>query len=146
MRRRDFISLVGCAAAWPLAAGAQQSGKRPTIGFLGTGTPSAQGQWFTAFVQRLRDLGWSDGHTVTIDVRWAEARIERYTEIAAEFVRLKVDVIVTLGGAVAAVQQATAVIPTVFAIAADPIGSGFVASLSRPGGNVTGLSNQSGDL
>ena len=114
---------------------------------LGTGSASsAQGQWAAAFVQRLRDLGWIEGRTVAIEVRWADGRSERYSEIAAEFVRLKVDVIVTLGGAVLAAKQVTAVIPIVFAVAADPVASGFVASLPRPGGNVTGLSNLSGDL
>ena len=100
-----------------------------------------------AFVQRLRELGWIEGRTVVIDYRWAEGRTERYAEIAAEFVRLKVDVIVTVGGAaVAAAKQATATIPIVFAGAGDPVGSGMVASLAQPGGNVTGLSVQSTDL
>ena len=147
MRRRDFITLVGgAAAAWPLTARAQQSKKLPAIGFLGTSTPSAWSQWTTAFVQRLRELGWVEGSTVAIEYRWAEGRPERYAEIAAEFVRLKVDVIVTVGTAAAAAKQATPVIPIVFAVAADPVGSGLVASLARPGGNVTGLSNQQVDI
>jgi putative ABC transport system substrate-binding protein len=94
----------------------------------------------------LHDLGWIEGRTTVIDYRWAEGRTERYAEIAAEFVRLKVDVIVTVGGAVAAAKQATATIPIVFAYAGDPVGSGMVASLAKPGGNVTGLSVQSTDL
>ena len=145
MRRRDFIGFVGgAAAAWPLVARAQQP-KLPTIGFLGSTTPSAMSQWVAAFVQRLRELGWIEGRTVAIEYRWAEGRIERYAEIAAEFVRLKVDVIVTVGIAVSAAKQATSVIPIVFA-AADPLGTGLVASLARPGGNVTGLSLQFTDL
>jgi putative ABC transport system substrate-binding protein len=144
MRRRAFISLLGGAVAWPLGAGAQQ--KPPTIGFLGASTLSNWSQWTAAFVHRLRELGWIEGRTVTIEYRWAEGRSERYSEIAAEFVRLNVDVIVTVGSAVVAVKQATSVIPIVFAIAIDPLGTGLVASLARPGGNVTGLSLQAPDL
>jgi putative ABC transport system substrate-binding protein len=146
MRRREFISFLGGATAWPIAARAQQAEKLPIIGYLGTATTSTQGQWVAALAQRLRELGWIDGHTVAIEYRWAEGRPERFTEIAAEFVRLKVDVIVTLGGAVLAAKQATSVIPIVFAAASDPVGSGLVASLTRPGGNITGLSIQAPDL
>ena len=144
--RRELLAALGGAATWPLAARAQQPAKLPTIGFLGAGTLSAWSLWVGAFVQRLRELGWIEGRTVVIDYRWAEGRTERYAEIAAEFVRLKVDVIVTVGGAVAAAKQATATIPIVFAGAGDPVGSGMVASLAQPGGNVTGLSVQSTDL
>ena len=147
MKRRDFITLLGGAtAAWPLVARAQQATKLPTIGYLGTATLATESQRMAAFVQRLRELGWIEGRTVVIDYRSAEGRTERYAEIAAEFVRLKVDVIVTVGGAVAAAKQATATIPIVFAAAGDPVGSGMVASLAQPGGNVTGLSVQSTDL
>jgi putative ABC transport system substrate-binding protein len=147
MRRREFITLLGgTAATWPLAARAQQSAKLPTIGFLGGTTASTMRQWTDAFVQRLRELGWVDGRTVAIEFRWAEGRSERYTEIAAEFVHLKVHIIVTVGAAVVAAKQATSVIPIVFAVANDPVGIGLVASLARPGGNVTGLSNQTADL
>ncbi len=147
MRRREFITLLGGAAAvWPLVARAQQATKLPTIGYLGSATLATESQRMAAFVQRLRELGWIEGRTVVIDYRWAEGRTERYAEIAAEFVRLKVDVIVTVGGAVAAAKQATATIPIVFAGAGDPVGSGMVASLAQPGGNVTGLSVQSVDL
>jgi putative ABC transport system substrate-binding protein len=147
MRRREFITLLGGAvAAWPSAARAQQPGKLPTIGFLGASTPSGWSQWTAAFVQRLRELGWIDGRTVAIEYRWAEGRSERYADIAAEFVRLKVDVIVTVGSAVAATKQVTSTIPIVFAIAVDPLGSGMVDSLARPGGNATGLSVQSTEL
>jgi putative tryptophan/tyrosine transport system substrate-binding protein len=147
MRRRQFIALVGGAAAWPLAANAQQPGRLPTVGVLGTTTPLLWGAWTAAFAQRLRELGWIEGRTVAIEYRWAEARIERSAEIAAEFVRLKVDVILTSGTAnVVAVKQATSVIPIVFALANDPVGDGLVASLARPGGNVTGLSALEKDL
>jgi putative ABC transport system substrate-binding protein len=146
MRRRDFFTLLGgAAAAWPLAARAQQGARLPTIGFLGTGTSSGWSPWTTAFEHRLRELGWIEGRTIAIEYRWADGRSERFAEIATELVRLKVDVIVTAGGAVPATQQATSVIPIVFAVAADPLGSGFVASLARPGGNVTGLSLQQTD-
>ncbi len=147
MKRREFITLLGgAAAAWPLAARAQQPGKLPTIGFLGSTTPSVWGPWTAAFVQRLRELGWIEGRTIAIAYRWAEGRDESYAEIAAELVRLKVDVILTIGSAVIAAKQATSVIPIVFAAAPDPVGNGLVASLARPGGNVTGLSSQSADL
>jgi ABC-type uncharacterized transport system substrate-binding protein len=147
MNRREFITLLGGATVWPLAARAQQPGKVPIIGFLGASTPSATSQRSAAFVQRLRELGWIDGRTVAIEYRWGEGRSERFTEVAAEFVRLKVDVIVTEGPAsVVAAKQATSDIPIVFPAAGDPVGSGLVASLARPGGNVTGLSVQSPDL
>jgi len=146
MRRREVITLLGGAAVWPLTARAQQPTKLPTVGLLGAGTLSVWSLWVAAFVQRLRELGWTEGRTIAIEYRWAEGRTERYAEIAAEFVRLKVDVIVTVGSAVATVKQATAAIPIVFAAAADPLGSGLVASLARPGGNVTGLSMQSTEL
>jgi putative tryptophan/tyrosine transport system substrate-binding protein len=147
VKRREFITLLGgVAAAWPVAARAQQPTKLPIIGFLGASTPSVMGQWTAAFVQRLHELGWIDGRNVKIEVRWAEGRSERFTEIAAEFVALKVNVIVTAGGAVPAVKRATSTIPIVFSVANDPVGSGYVASLSRPGGNITGLSLQSTDV
>ena len=139
--------MLGGAAAWPLAARAQQRGKRPTIGFLGPNTSSLDGPRVGAFVQRLRELGWVEGRTVAIEYRWAEGRTERLSEFAAEFVRLKVDVIVTSATPpVIAAKQATSVIPIVFTTVADPVGTGLVASLARPGGNVTGLSIQQTDL
>jgi putative tryptophan/tyrosine transport system substrate-binding protein len=144
MKRREFITLLGgAAAAWPLAARAQHVGRVPTIGFLGVGTSSGAGQWVGAFVQRLHELDWIVGRTIAVEYRWAEGRYERAAEIAAEFVQRKVDVIVTsaTAGAVAA-KQATSVIPIVFAAAGDPVGTGLVASLAQPGGNVTGLSLQ----
>jgi putative ABC transport system substrate-binding protein len=145
MKRRDFVKLAGGAIAWPLAARAQQA-PLPIIGFLGASTAPNWTQWSTAFVQGLRDLGWIEGRTVNVEYRWADGRSERVAEIAAEFARLKVDVIVTVGGAVPAATKAAGRIPIVFALAVDPVGGGLVASLARPGGNVTGLSIQSPDL
>jgi putative tryptophan/tyrosine transport system substrate-binding protein len=135
MRRRELITLIGggsllvigCASA----AGGQAAHHRvPRRGC------------FSAFVARLRELDWIEGRTIAIEYRWSQGRSERYAEIAAEFVRLNVDVIVTVGSAVPIVRQATAVIPIIFAVASDPVGSGLVASLAQPGGNVTGLSIQ----
>jgi len=147
VKRREFITLLGSTAAWPLAARAQQPAKLPTIGFLGSSTPSAMSQWVAAFVQRLRELDWIEGRTVAIEYRWAEGDNTRATEIAAEFVRLKVDVIVTYATLpVLAAKQATSVIPIVFAAATDAVGAGLVTSLARPGGNVTGLSLQQTDV
>jgi putative ABC transport system substrate-binding protein len=146
MKRRAFITLLGGAAAmWPLSARGQQP-KRPTIGFLGPVTASIWGAWTATFVQRLRELGWIEGRTVAIEYRWTEGRVERLAELAAELVRLKVDVIVTVGAAAFAAKQATSDIPIVLALVGDPVGTGLVASLARPGGNVTGLSYQSTDL
>jgi putative tryptophan/tyrosine transport system substrate-binding protein len=146
MRRRNFIAgLVSTTAAWPLAARAQRSAM-PVVGWLGGGTAASQGAWVDAFVRRLGELGWIEGRTVVIEYRWGEGRAERYAEIAAEFVRLKPDVIVAAGTeASIAAKQATSSIPIVFSTAGDPIGSGLVASLARPGGNVTGLSNLATD-
>jgi len=142
MRRRDFIKVIaGSAAAWPLAARAQQAGKLPTIGFLGSNA-SFWTPWTAAFVERLRALGWIEGRTVAISYRWSDGRPERIAEIATEFVGLNVDLIVTNEASVATFKQATSVIPIVFVLGIDPVGSGAVASLVRPGGNVTGLSVQ----
>jgi putative ABC transport system substrate-binding protein len=148
MRRRQFITLLGGAtAAWPLAVRAQQAGRLPTIGFLGATAPEDARQWTAAFVERLHELGWTEGRNVTIEYRWAEGRIERMAEIAADFARTNVQVIVAMGtqGALAA-KQATAVVPIVFTLPGNPVGTGLVASLARPGGNVTGLSSQASDL
>ena len=147
MKRREFITLLGGAVAWPLAAHAQQTAKLPTIGFLGPNTPSLDSRRVGAFVQRLRELGWTEDRNVAIEYRWAEGRTERLAEFAAEFVRLKVDVIVTSATPpVIAAKQATSVIPIVFAAVGDPVGTGLVNSLARPGGNATGLSIQATDL
>jgi putative tryptophan/tyrosine transport system substrate-binding protein len=146
MRRRDFLGMLGSsAAAWPVITRAQQVAKLPTVGFLGADA-LAFGPWTSAFVTRLRELGWIEGSNILIEYRWSQGRTERYAEIAAEFVRLKVDVVVTVGSAVPIVRQATAVIPIVFAVGIDPVGSGLVASLAQPGGNVTGLSIQANEL
>ena len=148
MRRREFITLVGGAAVtWPLAARAQQARKVPTVGFLGQSTPLGESERAAAFAQRLRELGWVEGRTIAIEYRWAAGRSERLAEIAAEFVQLKMDVIVAGGTPpVLAAMQATSIIPIVFASAGDPVGTGLVASLARPGGNVTGLSVLAVDL
>jgi putative ABC transport system substrate-binding protein len=144
--RRQFITLIGGAVAWPLAARAQQPTKLPTIGFLGTITPAVQIRWTEAFVQRLRELGWIEGRTIAIEFRWAEGRSERAAEIVAEFVQQKVDVIVAGGTEyVLAAKRVTSVIPIVFPNIGDPVGSGLVAGLARPGGNATGLSIQGTD-
>ena len=139
------MPFLGVAAAWPLVARAQQTGRLPTIWFLGA-SASGFAPWAAAFVARLRELGWVEGRNIAIEYRWSEGRLDRYAEIAAEFVRLKVAVIVTVGSAVPIVKQSTADIPIVFAVAIDPVGSGLVASLAQPGGNVTGLSIQANEL
>jgi putative tryptophan/tyrosine transport system substrate-binding protein len=145
MRRREFITLFGGVAAWPLVAHAQQP--MPVVGLLNISTPSSEQPRVDAFVKRFGELGWSNGSTVVIESRWAEGRAERFAEIAAEFVRLKVNVVVTAGaGPVSAVRKATQLIPIVFAIATDPVGTGLVATLARPGGNITGLSYMGTDL
>jgi putative ABC transport system substrate-binding protein len=151
LRRREFVASL-CSAALssvvaPLSARAQQPGKRPTVGFLGATTPTIWGVFVSAFLQRLRELGWTDGQNIVIEYRWAEGRESRYAEFAAELVRRKVDIIVTAGTpAVLAAMKATTTIPIVFAAAGDPVRTGLVVSLARPGGNVTGLSNQQTDL
>src|SRR5215218_3217563 len=138
MNRREFVGLFGGAAAWPIAAGAQQPGKLPTLGFFGANTPAIQIQWTNAFVHRLSELGWIEGRTVAIEYRWGEGRTERHAEIAAELVRLKVDVIVTHGTAtIVAAKEATSVIPIIFAAPGDPVGTGLVSNLGRPGDNAT---------
>jgi putative ABC transport system substrate-binding protein len=139
MRRREFIVLLG-ASVWPFTTCAAE-GKLRTIGVLGANA-LAFTPWVAAFAERIHELGWIEGRNVAIERRWSEGRRERDAEIAAEFVRLKVDVIVTYGHAVPVVRQVTATIPVVFAIAVDPLGTGIVSNLSRPGGNVTGMSMQ----
>ena len=146
MGRRAFIATLGTAVAWPMVAGAQQLAKLPTIGFLG-GTSANDAQWVRAFLQRLRELGWIDGRNFVIEYRWAEGSRDRAAELTAEFVNLKVDVIVTYATPmVLGAKQATSVIPIIFAGLADPVGTGIVASLARPGGNFTGLSLQQTDI
>jgi putative ABC transport system substrate-binding protein len=148
MKRREFIALVGTATTtWPLIARAQQMPKLPRIGFLGSSTSKAMTTWIASFVQRLHELGWIEGRSVAIEYRWGEGRNERYAQIADEFIRTKVNVIVTYGTPpTKAAKQATTAIPIVFAAAADPLGNSLVSSLARPGGNVTGLSLQQSDI
>jgi len=144
--RRTFITLIGGAAvAWPLAARAQQTAKLPTIGFLGADA-SNWSLWTAAFAARLRELGWSEGRTIAIEYRWSEGRAQNAAEIAAEFVRLKAAVIVTNYSGAFAAKQATSVIPIIFVLGNDPVGSGLVASLPRPGGNITGFSVQAAEV
>src|SRR5215208_5125457 len=146
MRRRQFLAIIGgVGAARPFFLRAQQATKLPSVGFLGAGTPSGWSRWTAAFLVRLHELGWVEGRTMSIEYRWAEGHSERYAEITAEFVRLNVDVIVSVGSAALAAKRVTSVIPIVFTIASDPLGDGMIASLARPGGNVTGLSTQAVD-
>jgi putative ABC transport system substrate-binding protein len=145
MRRREFIAGSGALATSPPRARAQQA-KLPAIGFMGASTAAAWSKWTGAFVQRLSELGWIEGRTVVIEYRWTEASSERAAEIAAEFVRLKVNVILTTGAALLLANRATSTIPVVMATSNDPVGSGLIDSLARPGGNVTGLANQQSDL
>src|SRR6476620_161172 len=132
MQRRTFIAMLGgAAAAWPLGARAQTSAKLPAIGYLGANSAAAQASWTAAFVQRIHELGWTEGRNLTIEYRWADGRGDRYGEIAAEFVRLKVNVIVSAGNeASSAAKRATSVIPIVFPVAGDPVGTGLVSSLA----------------
>ena len=147
MRRRQFITLLGGATAWPLSARAQQTGRLPTIGFLGAATAVVWAPWTAAFEKRLDELGWMKGRTVAIEYRWAEGRSIRFAEIATEFVRFNVDAIVTAGTeSTIAVKQVTSEVPIVVALATDPVAAGLVASLARPGGNVTGFSHQGTDI
>jgi putative tryptophan/tyrosine transport system substrate-binding protein len=146
MKRREFLILISGTVCWPLAARAQQSARLPTIGIFGS-VSAAWHKPVTELVERLHELGHVENRTVTIEYRWSEGRNERYGEIAAELVRLNVDVIVALGTpAIVAAKKATSVIPIVFPLASDPVGDGLVASLARPGGNITGLSNEQRDL
>ena len=142
MRRRDFITLVGgSAAALPLAARAQQGSELPTIGYLGPNVEAVDRPRLAVFTQQLKEDGWVEGRNIIIEYRAANGLADRASEIASEFVRLKVNVILTSGDAQGlAAMRATKVIPIVIAIVGDPVGDGLVQSLARPGGNVTGLS------
>ena len=144
MKRRDFIALLGSAtaasAAWPLAVGAQTPPKIPRVGFIAGSNPAATEHTVGAFQQRLRELGYVEGQSIALEVRWAEGRMERIPELVAELVGLKMDVLMAgISPAALAAKEATRTIPIVM-IAPDPVALGLVASLARPGGNVTGLS------
>ena len=141
MNRREFITLLGGAATWPLAARAQQQGRIPRIGVLMAIAADSEGQArHTAFVQGLQELGWSDGRNVRLDTRWGAGNTDRVREYAVELVALAPDVILAAGGAaVPSLLQATRTVPIVFTQTSDPVGAGFVDSLARPGGNVTGF-------
>jgi ABC-type uncharacterized transport system substrate-binding protein len=146
MRRRDFITLVGGAAAWPLAAHAQQPAKVPRIGFLRVGPASANAGRVEALRAGLRQLGYVEGKNIVIEFRWAETA-DRLPELAAELVRMNVDIIFAMSSTeVEAARQLTVTTPIVFAVHADPAGLGHVASLARPGGNITGLTTILTDL
>ncbi len=148
MDRRAFIStLAGGLLTAPLAAEAQQTGKVPRVGFLGNSSPELDSEWVTAFRRGLREIGYVEGQNIVIEYRWAEGKRERFADLAAELVRLKVDVIVTgVDRALEAARRSTTTIPIVVATATNPVGLGYVASLSRPGGNITGLSIQTAEL
>ena len=142
MRRREVIVFLSQAAAfWPLTARSQSRNGPPNIGFLAPDKVSWS-SWIAAFESELNKLGWIEGRTVAIEYRWSQGNPERIAEVAAEFVRQKVDVIVTYGGAVATLKRATTSIPIVFAVASDPLSSGIITNLAHPGGNVTGFSAQ----
>ena len=148
MRRREFITLLGGGmASWPLAVGAQQTAKLPNLGFLTAGTPGAGSPGLPALLEGLRQLGWIEGKTIVIEYRYAQNCNDRLPELAAELVRLNVDVIAAAGTLAAlAAKHATTTIPIVMTSAGDPIGNGLVASLARPGGNVTGFSLMMSDV
>jgi putative tryptophan/tyrosine transport system substrate-binding protein len=147
MRRRDFISVIAGATAWPLAARAQQGGRMRRVGVLmafDENDPQTRG-WFSNFTQGLAELGWTDGRSVRIDVRWAAGSIDRMRTFAKELVELQPDVILAATTPVAAaLQRETSTIPIVFVLVSDPVGAGFVAGLPRPGGNITGFANIEG--
>jgi putative tryptophan/tyrosine transport system substrate-binding protein len=146
MTRREFVAGFVAAIIWPWAGRAQQPAKVRTVGLLGASSRDTAGPWIAAFVGRLGELGWTEGKNVVIEYRWAEARNERYSEIAAELASRNVDVIVTWASApVLAAKRTTTTIPIVFAAQMDPVGAGVVTSLARPGGNITGMSIQQTD-
>ena len=144
MRRRAFMTVIGGAVAWPLAARAQQMGKVPRVGVLSADSPAVSGNLIESFRQGLRDLGYTEGRTIGIEYRWADGRFDQLPNLAAELVGLNVDIILAAGGgqSVLAAKAATATLPIVMTNVGDPVAFGFVASLARPGGNITGVSNQ----
>jgi putative ABC transport system substrate-binding protein len=147
MIRRDFITLLGGAAAWPLAARAQQAGKIPRVGFMGNSTAALEANLVGPFRDGLRELGYQEGRNIVIEYRWAEGNYERFPALVAELLAVPVDVIVTAGTpATLAVKKATSTMPLVMIAVGDPVGTGVVPSLARPGGNITGLSSIAPDL
>jgi putative ABC transport system substrate-binding protein len=147
MIRRDFITLLGGAAAWPLAARAQQAGKIPRVGFMGNSTAALEANLVGPFRDGLRELGYQEGRNIVIEYRWAEGNYERFPALVAELLAVPVDVIVTAGTpATLAVKKATSTMPLVMIAVGDPVGTGVVPSLARPGRNITGLSSIAPDL
>jgi putative ABC transport system substrate-binding protein len=147
MQRRDFVkAIAGAAGVWPLTVRAQQPAILRTVGYLGSGTAAVQSKFASAFAQRMRELGWIEGQTLAIQYRWGEGRNDLFDSYANEFVKIGVDAIITSASSpVLAAKRATKTIPIVFAASADPVGSGLVESFNRPGGNITGVSAQSGE-
>jgi putative tryptophan/tyrosine transport system substrate-binding protein len=147
VRRREFITLLGSSAVWPVAARAQQPGKVARVGFLGNSTAALEANLVKPFRDGLRELGYEEGRDTVIEYRWADGRYERFPVLIAELVALKVDVIVTAGTpASVAVKNATTAIPLVMVAVGDPVATGLVASLARPGGNITGLTSMSVEM
>ena len=147
MNRREFIALLGGAAAWPLAARAQQPARIPRVGFLGNSTAAVEANLVGPFRDGLRELGYEEGRDIVIEYRWADGRYERFPALIAELIALKVDTIVTAGTpASLAVKNATTTIPLVMVAVGDPVATGLVASLARPGGNITGLTSISVEM
>jgi putative tryptophan/tyrosine transport system substrate-binding protein len=147
VRRREFITLLGSAAAWPLAAHAQQAGRIPRVGFMGNSTAALEANLVGPFRDGLRELGYQEGRNIVIEYRWADGKYERFPALVAELVAVPVDVIVTAGTpATLAVKKATSSVPLVMIAVGDPVGTGIVPTLARPGGNITGLSSIAPDL
>jgi putative ABC transport system substrate-binding protein len=152
MRRRDFLRVLGTAiaswplAVWPITARGQQTNRLPVVGVLGTTSAAAWEPSINALKRRLGELGWIEGRNIAIEYRWAEGRSDRYADLTSELLKLKADIIVTSGGAVRAAKEVTRSTPIVFAISTDPVGTGLVESLARPGSNATGLSTQAVDV
>jgi putative tryptophan/tyrosine transport system substrate-binding protein len=146
MKRREFITFLGSvAAAWPLAASAQS--KIPRIGFMGNSTAALEANLVDAFREGLHELGYEEGRNIVIEYRWADGKYDQFPTLVAELIAAKVDVIVTAGTPAAlAVKKATTTVPLIMVAVGDPVGTGLVPSLARPGGNLTGLSSIAPDL